>query len=283
MAMLRSSNVLTRVATTFRDACSRRRGFAGSIVVEGLNLLPQHVKQSQLEHATAETRMLLQMNNLPDRVVKLHGREFIIQQNIFGPDVFGSSEASVRCCEALGLFIPGKSFLDMGSGCGAISVFAALKGCSVTAVDIEHKAVENTLLNAEKHGVKVTAKHSDLFAACEGETYDVIFWNYPGGCRWFLGDKKDLPPNSQVIGDPGHALLRKFLTDAVRHVKPGGRIITGYEHFGDPDQKEEFESILHDLGLAAKRLFQTEDRAVEFSYTMSFYEYGWLKPAGGPK
>lgn len=242
-------------------------------VLEGLS---QYIKQDQLEMATQELKMLHQMNELSDRIVTLNGREFMLKTGVYASDIFGCTDSALLACEALGLFGKGK-FLDMGSGCGAIAVFAALSGCSVAAVDISPHAIENTLYNAEKHGVKLTAKVSDLFSACEGEAYDVIFWNYPGGFMWFSGDPNLLPPNHEVVADPGHVLLRRFLTDALKHLKPGGRIITAYESFGD---EEAFQAILEDLGLAAKRVFTREDGNLHFTFKMSFYEYGWLRPAG---
>ena len=57
--------------------------------------------------------------------------------------------------------------------------------------------------------------------------------------------------------DPGHVLLRRFLRDAFRHVKPGGRIFTSCV-YGDPDtmDREEFQSILSDLGIEAKLVYK---------------------------
>lgn len=61
---------------------------------------------------------------------------------------------------------PNKRVLDIGCGSGVLSVFAAQKSRSVTAVDINPAAIENTLLNCRQLGItNVTAKVSNMFSA----------------------------------------------------------------------------------------------------------------------
>lgn len=67
--------------------------------------------------------------------------------------------------------------LDIGCGSGLLTVQLAKNGAShVHAIDIEHKAVTNTLTNAFRNGVadRVSAAAADLYPWVPEERYDVI-------------------------------------------------------------------------------------------------------------
>jgi release factor glutamine methyltransferase len=67
--------------------------------------------------------------------------------------------------------------LDIGSGTGLLAVQLALNGAAhVHAIDIDKKAVDNTLTNAFRNGVadRVSAAAVDLYPWLPEERYDVI-------------------------------------------------------------------------------------------------------------
>ena len=78
-----------------------------------------------------------------------------------------------------GLDLAGKSFLELGSGCGIIAIQAARKGATATAVDINPVAVKNTAHNALLNKVPVKSLQSDLFAALKEERFDCVMINPP--------------------------------------------------------------------------------------------------------
>ncbi len=95
-------------------------------------------------------------------------------------------------------------FLEMGSGAGVAAVTAALNGCETTALDIAPAAVENTRANARRHGVRVDARQSDLFAALTPEDrFDLIYFTHV-----------------------------RFLEHAFRHTTPSGRVLLGFSELG---------------------------------------------------
>lgn len=74
------------------------------------------------------------------------------------------------------------SVLDVGCGYGPIGLaaLALVPEGHVTMVDINERAVQLAIENAERNGVKnVTVKQSDLFAEVKNERFDVILTNPP--------------------------------------------------------------------------------------------------------
>lgn len=72
-----------------------------------------------------------------------------------------------------------QSFLEVGCGSGVISILAAQKGADVTAIDINKKAVANTIENAVRNAVNVQVTTSDLFDKVPSTRFDWIVINPP--------------------------------------------------------------------------------------------------------
>lgn len=72
-----------------------------------------------------------------------------------------------------------KTVLELGCGTGIISVFAAQKGATVTATDINPAAIENVGLNAKKNNTKVYSILSDLFVEILPQQFNYIIINPP--------------------------------------------------------------------------------------------------------
>src|SRR3989338_9108615 len=70
------------------------------------------------------------------------------------PTVYGPREDSLLLAESIDdATVKGRSCLDVGCGSGIQAVNLALKGAAkVVAVDVNERAVENTLHNAKKLG-----------------------------------------------------------------------------------------------------------------------------------
>ncbi|MEM3190988.1 MAG: methyltransferase [Candidatus Parvarchaeota archaeon] len=113
--------------------------------------------------------------------------------------------------------------LDMCAGTGVVGLNAAKFADFVTLVDVSERALEAIKDSAEKNGIRnVRVVKSDLFSGLDGEMFDVIFMNppyLPGKAS--KGDDLD---TATVGGEKGYELTKRFILDAPKHLKPGGRI-----------------------------------------------------------
>jgi release factor glutamine methyltransferase len=108
--------------------------------------------------------------------------------------------------------------LDMGCGCGIQAINLALQRADVLAVDINERAVANTIENAKRCGLSdnISAIQSDLFNAIGNKRFDCIVFNPPYLPTSHL---KDI---SVEGGKNGYELLHKFLDKLPMHLKKDG-------------------------------------------------------------
>jgi release factor glutamine methyltransferase len=120
---------------------------------------------------------------------------------------------------------PGTRVLDLCTGSGAIAVAAALRGASVTAVDVSRRALLSVRLNARLNGVRVRARRGDLFDAVRDERFDLIVANPP----YLPAEDDTLPARGRArawdAGRDGRAVLDPLCAAAPAHLEPGGAIL----------------------------------------------------------
>ncbi len=136
------------------------------------------------------------------------------------PEVYNPSDDSYLLLRNVSVK-PGQTFLEIGSGSGLLSVHAAKAGAIVTAVDINPDAVECTRRNANKNGVRVDTRVSDLFVNVTGY-YDLIVFNPP----YLPSETRSTSwiEKSWSGGEEGSEIAVKFLGQAWQHLAPGGKI-----------------------------------------------------------
>ncbi|MFS0697244.1 methyltransferase domain-containing protein [Streptomyces nitrosporeus] len=169
-------------------------------------------------------------------VFSLAGREWDLLDEVFAP--IHSPSTSIAL-DFLGLTEPDpgaapSSLLEIGCGSGVISVQAALSNCTTVAADINRSAVENTRMNAERHGVtdRLTVLHSDLFDALDdGARFDRVFWssNYVRA----PADYRYGSVHERAYVDAGYRTHRRYLEQAVHHLTDTGSALLHFCERGD--------------------------------------------------
>jgi release factor glutamine methyltransferase len=154
---------------------------------------------------------------------------------------------------------PPSSLLEIGCGAGLIAVQAALSGCtSVLATDINDHAVENTRLNAERHGVAdhVTALRSDLFSALDPDArFEQVFWS--SNYVMAPADYTYRSLHERAYVDAGYRTHRRYLSEVVHRLTDDG---TALLHFSDRGNLGALREIAVECG---RELHTLDSRTVD--------------------
>lgn len=154
-------------------------------------------------------------------IVSHEGIEFEIHPNVFSPKYFTDS---YWFGVEISNLVKNQKFLEIGTGTGIIALFAALKGASVTATDINPAAVNNCQANFSKHKIKGKVILSDLFDSLpEDEKFDFIFWNHP-----FFEAEEEVNDILLKAGfDHSYQSLERYLRQAHQFLSPKGKLLLG--------------------------------------------------------
>ncbi|MBS7614499.1 methyltransferase [Candidatus Bathyarchaeota archaeon] len=141
-------------------------------------------------------------------------------------DVYEPTEDSFLIAENLEVN-PNEDVIDVGAGCGILSIISAEKARKVVAIDVNPNAVKCIKYNAVANGVfdKIEVIQGDLFGPLREEVlFDLILFNAP-----YLPIKNE-SLNSWVDyawsgGATGRRVISLFITDAPKHLKRDGRIL----------------------------------------------------------
>ena len=148
------------------------------------------------------------------------------------PDVWPGNAIATRLFTSWLPYEEAEAFLEVGCGTGVTAIIAALQVCArVCALDISSAAVENSRLNAIRHGVRerVTIMRSDLFSELGSpDEFDLIYWNSP-----FAEAPADHLYESQLdyaVFDADYAMHQRYFADARRHMTDGARVFLGFSN-----------------------------------------------------
>lgn len=123
--------------------------------------------------------------------------------------------------------------LDVGTGSGCLAILAAyaFPNARVDAIDISRPALDLAALNVSDHGMesRVTLIESDLFAALDERTYDLIIANPPYVDAEAIAS---LPPEFRhepvaalAAGPDGLDVVRRLLADVRDHLSQDGALL----------------------------------------------------------
>jgi len=153
--------------------------------------------------------------------------------------------------------------LDIFAGTGCIGI-SILKACPSTRlridfVDIWLGAIEQIKINLKLNKIpknRYRIFQSDLFkklVLSKSEGYDFIFANPPYVALDRIGEvQKEVIKKEPLValfgGKDGMVIIKKFLSQVKKYLKPGGKIFMEF----DPLQKEEIAKIIKKEGLKAE-------------------------------
>jgi len=191
------------------------------------------------------------------------GKSIIICPNVMSPKYDWSSTFNLKNMPNQ----KGKIFLEIGCGCGLISLFAAFQGAKkIISVDINKDAIENTILNFELYKFhNFDAFFSDVFKKVKGK-FDTIYFAAP-----FHGNK---PQNKLEYGvsDSNYRALRLFFRGAKNHLNKEGKIILGFSNTGDVN-------LLHSLIEENNFLIMKRHQKTRNGWTAYLYVLESKKPS----
>lgn len=186
------------------------------------------------------------------------GFTFIVYPSVFHPMYFISSKIFAKFIS--GLELEGKNILDMGSGSGIVSIFAASKGAVCTAVDINPMAVKSIIENAEFNGFKekISVFESDLYesvlpASGREGFFDIIFFNPP----YYKGEPRNNFERA-FKGGENLEVVRRFAEQTFAYLKPGGIVYMILSSDVDFDEfKKIFSRYSFDIVTNINKFFET--------------------------
>ena len=144
-------------------------------------------------------------------------------------DVYPPSEDSILLIESLDVR-EGERILEIGCGSGVVSLHCARNGGIVTSVDINPSAVECTRRNAERNGIELDVRQSDLFQNVL-ERFDTVFFNLP----YLPVDDEGMLAKAWSGGKDGLGPLPRLLGELKNHLYDGGRLVIVVSSLMDPD------------------------------------------------
>ncbi|KXA97246.1 hypothetical protein AKJ38_01620 [candidate division MSBL1 archaeon SCGC-AAA259I14] len=155
------------------------------------------------------------------RTIFYKGQKFLVR-----PEVYKPAEDTYLLVNNLEVN-PGEKILELGTGCGIVSVIAAKNGCDIVATDINPEAIRCAKENAENHEVrnKIDFREGNLFQPIKDEKFDLIIFNPP-----YLpvpageSSKKELE-TAWDGGSDGREIIDRFLNQVSNYLKPDGRIV----------------------------------------------------------
>jgi SAM-dependent methyltransferase len=108
---------------------------------------------------------------------------------------------------------PARRALDLGCGCGVMTLAAAKFCDQVIGVDVNPRAVAISRFNVALNGVdNVQIAHSDLFEAVRGQRFERIVFNSPTGF--------ELRPRTRL--EAGEQILERFFSELLGHLEEDG-------------------------------------------------------------
>ena len=186
--------------------------------------------------------------------------EIVAHSNVLQPlsqdtvELFQESLQGIE--QAASLFKKSIEILDMGCGCGVLSLLAAKvfadHDVKVTATDILPEAIATTKINMNRLAASTiaTMDGGDLFEPVAGRRFDLIIFNAP----WVVSQ-----PQSRAeiaICDADQKTVHRFLNECPQHLEQNGRVVLSYSDHSGPEALANLEGVIDEAGLETEKVFK---------------------------
>jgi release factor glutamine methyltransferase len=132
---------------------------------------------------------------------------------------------------------PGACVLDVGCGCGVLSVAAARAGAAtVLAADVNRHAVAVARANALAHRAPVSVRHGDALDVAAGQKFDLVLANPPYVPSPDPAPGDDHAARAWDAGPDGRATLDRLCALAPRLLSPTGTLLIVHSELSGVDE-----------------------------------------------
>ena len=162
--------------------------------------------------------------------------------------VLGISSASTSLAQ-LTIREPFERALDLGTGCGVQSLHLADHVQEIVATDVNDRALWVTRLNAALNETVLDVRKGSLFEPVRGEQFDLVVTNPPFVISPATGERLVYRDS----GLPGDEVVRRIVTSAPAHLRPGGwcQVLANWVHHKDQPWQDRIAGWLGDTGCDA--------------------------------
>ena len=218
---------------------------------KGQPFLVPVVKIQQIESSLAEI--------YPIRAL---GASLLASENVLPPRSQETVELFQRGLQSVKPHLPhGAMVLDMGCGCGVLTLLAAQEvgdlGAEIYASDLLPEAIATTRLNllrfVDMHSIPLPIhlmSAGDIFEPVASLRFDLIIFNAP----WVVSRPRN---RSEIaIHDEKQQTLRRFFKDAASYLNPSGRLLLGYADASGAKAIDYLETLIGAAGLTVLNRFK---------------------------
>ena len=200
--------------------------------------IPQ-ITQNQMEFMRSKKK---------SEIVRVNGLVAEIQPLMFTP--VSPYSYSTRVLLDNMHFEKGERVIEIGTGCGILSVFAAKQGARVDGVDILSECVEFSLRNAIKNDVFKQTRfyYSDMFSNVDGK-YDTIICNLP----ILEGDLPNEDPAWYSLFDPNFSFHKQLFSEGRKYAP---KIQLAHADIAGKEDFTKLENLANKYGWNAKANFE---------------------------